>query len=135
MLHDFTSNENSWVEKEDPWEIENPIFATLYFLDVLFSLWLFTSSKKTTKAEQQASNSNNETFTIRSYNNITIILRDSDKHINATEMCKQFNRRFAKINENWAWQQYLEMFTKEYNFLSEMGTPFTFSLKVTQMKS
>ena len=50
--------------------------------------------------EQQTFNCNNETFTRGTYNGISVIIRDKDGFINATEMCKQFNKRFAKINEN-----------------------------------
>jgi hypothetical protein len=36
-------------------------------------------------------------------------------------MCKQFNKRLKKINENHAWQQYLEEFKSEYLCGPEIG--------------
>ena len=47
--------------------------------------------------EQSKISCNNETFTRGTYNGISIIRRDSDGFINATDMCKQFNKRFKKI--------------------------------------
>ena len=73
--------------------------------------------------EHQIFNCNNETFTRGTYNGISVIIRDKDGFINATEMCKQFNKRFAKINENHAWLAYLEAFKAEYEVLPEMGQP------------
>lgn len=71
--------------------------------------------------EQSTISCNNETFTRGSYNGISVIRRDSDGFINATDMCKQFGKRFAKINENHAWLQYLEAFKSKYYGLPEMG--------------
>jgi hypothetical protein len=73
------------------------------------------------KVDQSKTLSNDETFTIGSYHGIIVIIKDSDQHINATAMCKQFNKRFKKINENHAWQQYLEEFKSEYRCGPEMG--------------
>lgn len=71
--------------------------------------------------EQQTISCNNETFTRGTYNGISVIRRDRDGFINATDMCKQFNKRFAKINENHAWLAYLEAFRAKYYGLPEMG--------------
>ncbi len=75
------------------------------------------------KVDQLKIKCNNETFTRGTYNGISVIIRDKDGYINATDMCKQFNRRFAKINENHSWQQYFEAFKAEYYVLPEMGEP------------
>ena len=57
---------------------------------------------------------NNEVFIRSTYNTINIIIRKKDNFINATQMCNQFNRRFRKIYENHAWQEYYEEFKQEY---------------------
>lgn len=64
---------------------------------------------------------NNETFIKGTYNGIEVIIREKDGFINATKMCKQFNKRFAKINENHAWQAYLRRFLEEYRCVPELG--------------
>ena len=64
---------------------------------------------------------NDETFTRGTYNGISVIIRDKDGFINATDMCKQFNKRFAKINENHAWQAYYDEFKREYSALPILG--------------
>jgi hypothetical protein len=58
--------------------------------------------------------SNNETFTEGTYNGVPIIIRDKDGYVNATKMCNQFDRKFKRIFENHAWQQYLHEFEKKY---------------------
>ena len=64
--------------------------------------------------EHQIFNCNNETFTRGTYNGISVIIRDKDGFINATEMCNQFDKKFRKIFENHTWQAYLEAFKAEY---------------------
>ena len=71
--------------------------------------------------EQSIIECNGETFTRGTYNGISVIIHDSDGFINATSMCKQFGRKFAKINENHAWLAYLERFEQEYSTIPEMG--------------
>ena len=69
------------------------------------------------KVEQVKNNiikCNNEIFIRSTYNTINIIIRKKDNFINATNMCNQSNRRFRKIFENHAWQEYYEEFKKEY---------------------
>ena len=69
------------------------------------------------KVEQVKNNiikCNNEIFIRSTYNAINIIIRKKDNFVNATQMCNQFNRRFRKIFENHAWQEYYEEFKKEY---------------------
>lgn len=59
--------------------------------------------------------SNDETFTCGTYNGISVIIRDKDGFINATDMCKyQFDKKFEKIYENYSWQQYLKQFKAKY---------------------
>ncbi|KAK8840447.1 hypothetical protein M9Y10_030652 [Tritrichomonas musculus] len=57
---------------------------------------------------------NDETFTKGTYNGISIIIRDKDGFINATDMCNQFNKRFRKLFENHSWQEYFNVFSCEY---------------------
>ena len=73
------------------------------------------------KVEQSKINCNNETFTRGTYNGISVLIRDKDGYINATDMCNQLNKRFRKIFENHAWQQYFEAFKAEYYARPEMG--------------
>ena len=81
------------------------------------------------KVEQVKNNiikSNNEIFIRSTYNTINVIIRKKDNFVNATQMCNQFNRRFRKIFENHAWQEYYEEFKKEYYnepVRHEMGEP------------
>ncbi len=57
--------------------------------------------------EQSKITSNNETFTKGTYNSIDIIIRDKDGYINATALCNQFGRRFAKLQDNkTTWKLY-----------------------------
>ena len=71
--------------------------------------------------EKQTITANGETFKRGTYNGISVLIREKDGFINATEMCNQFNKRFRKINENHAWQAYYEAFCKEYYARPEMG--------------
>ena len=73
----------------------------------------------TNNVEQQKIECNGESFTRGTYNGISVIIRDRDGFINATEMCEQFNKRFRKINENHAWLSYLEAFKHEYSVNSD----------------
>lgn len=68
----------------------------------------------TNNVEQQKIECNNESFTRGTYNGISVIIRDKDGFINATHMCQQFNKRFRKIFENHAFQQYLKVFKEIY---------------------
>lgn len=71
--------------------------------------------------EQIVIECNNEKFIKGSYNGINILIRKFDNFINATAMCNQFNKKFRKIFENHAWQQYFEEFKYEYGVRPEMG--------------
>ncbi|KAH0785179.1 N1R/p28-like protein [Histomonas meleagridis] len=71
--------------------------------------------------EQQAIICNGEKFVRGTYNGIAVLIREKDGFINATEMCKQFNKRYAKINENHSWQEYYKAFCDEYTTLPKMG--------------
>ena len=64
---------------------------------------------------------NGKTFTKGTYNGISVIFNDEDGFINATEMCNQFNKRFRKIFENHAWQEYFKAFSSEYTTSPEKG--------------
>jgi hypothetical protein len=67
------------------------------------------------------SEDNDETFTTGTYNGISVIKRDKDGFINATAMCKQFGKRFAKINENKAWKAYYREFKTQNTPLPDLG--------------
>ena len=67
-----------------------------------------------------------ETFTRGTYNGIEVFVRDVDGYVNATEMCRQFNKRFRKIYENHAWQAYYEEFKNEYSVIP--GDEFMYQL-------
>ena len=84
--------------------------------------------------EQQKFQANGESFTRGTYNGISVIIRDKDGYINATEMCRQFGKRFAKINENHAWQEYYKEFQREYSALPELGVhrPTSFSYQINK---
>ena len=82
--------------------------------------------------EQSIIECNDETFTRGTYNGISVIRRDKDGFINATDMCKQFGKRFAKINENHAWQAYLVAFKAHYYALPEMGEQENFMYQLNQ---
>lgn len=77
--------------------------------------------------EQTNFEANGETFTKATYNGISILIRDRDGYINATEMCNQFNKRFRKIYENHAWQEYLKEFKREYT--TEANQEFVYVLQ------
>lgn len=64
---------------------------------------------------------NGETFKRGTYNGISVLIHEKTGFINATEMCKQFGKRFAKINENHAYQEYLKAFQEEFYALPKMG--------------
>ena len=74
-----------------------------------------------TNVEQNKVECNGETFTRGTYNGISVIIRDKDGYINATEMCNQFNKRFRKIFENHSWKSFYEAFKREYTASPEMG--------------
>ena len=63
----------------------------------------------------------NKSFTKGTYNGISVIFNDEDGFINATEMCSQFNKRFRKIFENHAWQEYFKAFSCEYSTRPDKG--------------
>ena len=73
--------------------------------------------------EQLKISCNGENFIRGTYNGIAVLIREKDGFINATEMCKQFNRRFRKIFENHSWQAYYEEFCNEYYVRPESGDP------------
>ena len=75
------------------------------------------------KVEQQIISSDNEVFIRGMYNKINIIIRKKDGFVNATHMCKQFNKKFRKIFENHSWQQFLEEFKREYEVCRNSGEP------------
>jgi hypothetical protein len=91
-----------------------PLQFSLFFFDKLFLY-----QKMSANLEQVTDN--NETFTRGTYNGTAIIRRNKDGSINATAMCKQFKRRFAKIHENHAWLEYFEEFKTQYTTLPKMG--------------
>ena len=64
---------------------------------------------------------NDETFTRGTYNGISVIIRDKDGFINATDMCNQFNKKFRKMFENLAWQAYYAEFKREYTTCRNSG--------------
>jgi hypothetical protein len=72
--------------------------------------------------------SNEKIFTQGTYNGIAIIKRDRDGFINATAMCNQFNRRFRKIFENYAWQGYFNEFKTQYE-AAQPGATSIYELK------
>ena len=92
------------------------------------------------KVEQVKNNiikCNNEVFIRSTYNTINIIIRKKDKFVNATQMCNQFNRRFRKIYENHAWQEYYEEFKQEYynkRLGPEMGQVPKYEIKKGYLK-
>ena len=65
--------------------------------------------------------SNGIQFELGSYNGISVIKNTLDGFINVTKMCKQFNRKFKKINENQAWQAYFNEFKLECSIGPELG--------------
>ena len=71
--------------------------------------------------EQAKIENGDDSFTRGTYNGISVFIHDKDGYINATEMCKQFGKRFAKINENHAWQEYLKEFKREYTTEASQG--------------
>ena len=71
--------------------------------------------------EQQKITCNGETYTRGTYNGISVIIHDTDGFMNATEMCKQFNRKFRKILENHSWQEYYQAFLNEYYACTKLG--------------
>lgn len=75
----------------------------------------------TNNVEHLKFENNGETFTRGTYNGISVIIHDKTGFINATEMCKQFNKKFRKIFENHAYQQYFAAFKQEYSARPEMG--------------
>ena len=92
------------------------------------------------KVEQVKNNiikCNNEVFIRSTYNTINIIIRKKDNFVNATNMCNQFNRRFRKIYENHAWQEYYEEFKQEYyneRLGPEMGQVPKYEIKKGYLK-
>ena len=75
----------------------------------------------TNNVEHNKFKCNGETFTRGTYNGISVIIRDKDSYINATDMCGQFNKRFRKIFENHAWQSFYDEFKHEYTTSPELG--------------
>ena len=71
--------------------------------------------------EQLEIENNGEKFKRGTYNGISVIIHEKTGFINATDMCNQFKKRFRKIFENHAWQQYFEAFKKEYSASPEKG--------------
>ena len=69
----------------------------------------------TNNVEQFKFENGKESFTRGTYNGISVIFRDRDGYINATEMCNQFGKRFRKIFESHAWQEFYDEFRREYN--------------------
>lgn len=94
-------------------------------LIVIFScstlITFYTNTNMSNNVEQYKITCNEETYTRGTYNGISVIIHDTDGFINATDMCKQFNKRFAKINENHSWQAYYQAFLNEYYALRKMG--------------
>lgn len=64
---------------------------------------------------------NGETFKRGTYNGISVLIHEKTGFINGTEMCKQFGKRFRKIFENHAWQEYFNEFVKEFSASPEKG--------------
>jgi hypothetical protein len=87
----------------------------------------------TTKVEHVKLLSNKESFTRGTYNGISVIIRDKDNYINATAMCNQFGKRFRKIFENHAWQEYLEEFKEEYD-IAQNGAMCQYMLRKGYLK-
>ena len=64
--------------------------------------------------------SNGETFEIGSYHGIEILIRKSDKYVNATKLCSQFGTRigngkqFRKLLDNSSWKEFYHEFSLEY---------------------
>ena len=75
----------------------------------------------TKNVEQQNITCNGEKFVRGTYNGIAVLIREKDGFINATELCKQFNKRFRKIFENHSWQEYYKAFCDEYVVRPESG--------------
>lgn len=81
--------------------------------------------------------SNGEIFTYCSYNSINIIQRNSDKYVNATKLCSQFNRVFRKIYDTKSWKEFYDEFQKNVSrpkkdgFIYEIKTGFKIELHGT----
>jgi hypothetical protein len=67
-----------------------------YSFKSFLSIFLI-SFQMSNNVEHQTIISNKEIFTIDFYDSISVMTKESDKHINGTVMCKIFNRRFFKI--------------------------------------
>ncbi|KAA6366506.1 MAG: hypothetical protein EZS28_037967 [Streblomastix strix] len=67
----------------------------------------------TTQDNTTSQSQSNETFNSASYNGMTILIRQSDGYINATQFCDQYNKRFRNLLRNEQWRQYLIEETNE----------------------
>ncbi|KAA6373430.1 MAG: hypothetical protein EZS28_031041, partial [Streblomastix strix] len=56
---------------------------------------------------------NDEQFIIASYNGMTILVRQSDGYINATQFCDQYNKRFRRLLITGHWKDYIKAETDE----------------------
>ena len=61
-----------------------------------------------THVVQQTITSNNETFTIGTYNGIKVIIHDSDGYVNGNSITKQFGKDFYRINEHRGWGEFYD---------------------------
>ncbi|KAA6369062.1 MAG: hypothetical protein EZS28_035412 [Streblomastix strix] len=56
---------------------------------------------------------NDEQFINASYNGMTILVRQSDGYINATQFCEQYNKRFRRLLITDHWKDYIKAETDE----------------------
>ena len=68
----------------------------------------------TKSVDVQKFESNGEVFEIGSYHGISILIRKSDGYINATKLCKQFNKPFRQICVTQLWQEFYEAYLDEF---------------------
>ena len=75
---------------------------------------------KTTAFKVKQFESKGEVFETGSYHGFSILIRQSDGHINATKLCEQFEtrngnpKRFRDIFDNTNWHEFYDEFCKEY---------------------
>jgi hypothetical protein len=77
---------------------------------------------------------NNELFTKGTYNEISIIIRNNNKFVNATKLCKQNNKDFYRLADNRTWKEYIEEFKKEYGCTEKGATNIVYELRKNYSK-
>jgi hypothetical protein len=64
-------------------------------------------------AEHSTINENNETFTIQTYNGISVMKRNKDGYINATKLCRGGNKDFRTFLKTKRWSEIKACFEEE----------------------